>query len=284
MKVRLGLAVYAGGNHVFYIAGLLKYLLEQGLRFDVISTYSSGGALLPFVQSNKLQKALKIFQGLTVRNKKNIYLGNLLSDQSVFPHDAIYHEAVKQAVREFSSFSDDKREFRLIVSKFKAPDILAPGVAFGSLIFLLLYAVTRKVTGSWFVEAYKYIFRIQPEVIDLKAIRDKAELVTAIIGSSTVFPFIKLRKRQGYFMLDGKLSMLTPIGELGDCSHVLSLHAHHTFAPRRENLIQIFPKRPVENGPFDYAGYESFTLAFEQGYAEGPHQLALAADTPFFNP
>jgi hypothetical protein len=84
-------------------------------------------------------------------------------------------------------------------------------------------------------------------------------------------------------MLDGKLSMLTPIGELRDCTHVLSLHAHYSSAPRRENLIQIFPKCPIECGRFDYVGEGSSTSAFEHGYADGPHQRALIGDAPFFN-
>ena len=280
--MKLGLALYGGGNQVFYIAGLLKYLLDGGLRFDAICTYSAGGGLLPFVQSNKMQKALHIFRKLVVGNKKNFNVENLVSSQPVFPHDAIYHEAVEQAVGEFSSLNDDEREFKLIVSKFKAPEILVRSIALSSLIFMSLYA-TKTTTDSRSLMAYRRIFGLQPEVIDLNSIEDKTELVSVIMGASTIYPFIKLRKRHGHYMLDGKLSMLTPIGELRDCTHVLSLHAHYSVAPQRENLIQIFPKRPIECGRFDYVGDRGPTSAFKQGYAEGPHQRALIGDAPFFN-
>ena len=217
-----------------------------------------------------MQISLDIFRKLIIGNRKNFYVENLVSSQPVFPHDAIYHEAIEQAVGEFSSLNDDEREFRLIVSKFRAPEILAPSIALSSVIFMSLYA-TKTTTGSRSLAAYNRLFGIRPEVIELNSIEDKTEIVNAIMGTSTIYPFIKLRKRSDYYMLDGKLSMLTPIGELRDCTHVLSLHAHHSSALRRENLIQIFPECPIECGRFDYVGEGSSTSAFEHGYADGPH-------------
>ena len=47
---RNGLAIYAGGNHIFYIAGVLRFFIEKGLRFDAVATYSAGSAILPFLE------------------------------------------------------------------------------------------------------------------------------------------------------------------------------------------------------------------------------------------
>lgn len=51
--MKRGLAVYGGGNYIFYIAGVLNRLLETGLQFESVASYSAGAALMPAVLSGE---------------------------------------------------------------------------------------------------------------------------------------------------------------------------------------------------------------------------------------
>ena len=46
---------------IFYIAGVLKFFIEKGLRFDAVATYSAGSAILPFLIDDNLEDAPEVF-------------------------------------------------------------------------------------------------------------------------------------------------------------------------------------------------------------------------------
>jgi hypothetical protein len=282
-KPRLGLALYAGGNQVFYCAGVLKYFIEKGLQFDVISTYSAGGAILPCLIIGDLDLAIRTFKLLTNANRKNVYIEHIFKKGEIFPHDTIYKTAIDIELC-YDDFVHYDKEIRLIVSTFKTQALWVPAIGLTSFLIFFLYALTSKITKSFFLRLFKSFFRIKGEIYDLRKCKSKEEILNLILGSSTIYPFIKIRKNRTHnYMLDGKLSMLTPIGVLNDCSHVLSIHAHYTFPVSRENSYQIFPLKKVEIGPLDYVGSEHYLKAYEQGYSEAERHYESLTMTPFFH-
>ena len=281
MKQKLGLALYAGGNHIFYNIGVLKYFHEKGFRFDTLATYSAGGAVLPCLISKDFDIAITKFKKLTIPNKKNFYPENLFSSKDIFPHDLIY----KTAINSFLDFEKTKKfhkELRLIVSTIPSNSILAPILGLAAFLFLTIYGITKKVSNSFFIKLFKKLFCVHGEVVDVRSLKSKEDMLRILLGSSTIYPFIKMRPyNKNRYMLDGKMSMLTPIGILGDCTHVISIHAHYTFPTKRNNLTQIFPIKTVSNGPLDYTG-TSYIGAFEQGYSEGAIHYKEIKNLPFF--
>lgn len=77
-----GLAVFAGGNHIFYIMGVLKVLRENGLTFDVLSTYSAGSAIINDILNNSFDRTVDLFCELTGNNEKNLYLNHFFFTKS----------------------------------------------------------------------------------------------------------------------------------------------------------------------------------------------------------
>jgi len=84
-------------------------------------------------------------------------------------------------------------------------------------------------------------------------------------------------------MLDGKVSLISPVEALDDCEHVLSIHAHHSFLPNREGLTSLFPIAEVEVGPLNYVGSAGIKQAFAHGYAEGELHYASLKNSAFFS-
>jgi len=279
---KLGLAVYAGGNHVFYCAGVLKYFLENGLRYDIISTYSAGSALIPYIIDNDLDRSVEVFRNLTDKNKSNFNIINVFNSSDVFPHDEIYKTAVDELV-DFNKIKTSEKELRVITSLLNANKYTYPIKGIMSFIALLVYSVSKKLSKSLILKLYKYVFNLQGRIIDLRKCNSKDEIVNIIMGSSTIYPFIEMREfEDDVYMLDGKLSMFTPIGVLNDCSHVLSIHAHYTFSTDRPNLYRILPINRIENSTLNYVGSNHYIKAFEQGYIEANEHIKKLVNTPFF--
>ena len=128
----------------------------------------------------------------------------------------------------------------------------------------------------------KGIFKIKGETVILNNIKQKDTIANLILGSSTVYPFIKIRQNGKYYMLDGILSCKNPIGELSDCSHVLSIHAIKTKVPQKENFFKISPFKKLKNSTMDYVGSKGYKMAYSQGYKEGDIHFERLKNTPFF--
>lgn len=84
-------------------------------------------------------------------------------------------------------------------------------------------------------------------------------------------------------MLDGKLCLTSPVEALEDCERVISIHGHHSFLPRRDGLLSVFPLSKVQVGQLDYVGSAGVKSAFAQGYSEGEQHYARLANSPFFS-
>jgi hypothetical protein len=279
---RNGLAIYAGGNHIFYIIGVLKFFMEKGLRFDAIATYSAGSAILPFLIDDNLEDAPEVFGQYLDRNSRNFYPTHLFTKDDVFPHDRIYSTAISGIVDLKKTAAYDK-PLRVIVAEFKSHGSADALVGLSAFVSLLLNSLAKTTAPSIFLKMFKSIFSIESEIVDIRQCKSKEEIIEVILGSSTIYPFIHIRQRAGRSMLDGKLSLASPVEALEDCKHVMSIHGHHSFVPRRDGLLSIFPLSKVQVGPLDYVGSAGVKSAFTHGYSEGAQHYARLANSSFFS-
>lgn len=278
MTKNLGLAIYAGGNHVFYIAGLIKYFQEQGLKFDVLATYSSGAAITPYILNNNIDDAIKVFKDLTKDNKKNFYFSNLFSkSKPALPHNYIYSTAIEQSV-ERNNFPKNT-PCRVITSGFKGNRYITATSAF---IIIMMHYLTYNFNKNIFFKLFKKVFNIKANIIELNNLSNKQDISNVIIGTSTIPPFIKIRRFNNLFMLDGAHSLITPIDALDDCENVLVINTNHVHRVTRSGVIQISPINKITENPLNYAGSQSFLNIFNQGYAEAPIHYEKIKDSDFF--
>lgn len=54
----------------------------------------------------------------------------------------------------------------------------------------------------------------------MRTCQTRDEAILLVQGSSTVYPFIKVRSYKGRRMLDGKFALLSPIAALHDCDRI----------------------------------------------------------------
>jgi predicted acylesterase/phospholipase RssA len=278
---KTGLAIYAGGNHIFYIAGVLQYFIEKGLKFDAVATYSSGSAILPFLIDNTLRDAPEIFGRSLDRNTRNFYPANIFTELPLFPHDQIYSSAISAAV-DLKKTTEYPKPLRVIVAEFDGDKIPKPLAGICGLVAMTLNSLARTSTPSAFLRTFKSLFAVTARIVDLRQCTSKQDIVDVILGSSTIYPFIRIRQRLGRSMLDGKVSLTSPVEALVDCEHVMSIHAHHSYLPVRQGLTPVFPLSKVTVGPLNYVGSSGVKSAFAQGYAEAEQHYARLKSSPFF--
>jgi len=279
---RTGLAIYAGGNHVFYVAGVLKFFVENGLKFDAVATYSSGSAILPFFINNNLEEAPEIFGQYLDQNKRNFYYGNIGTGRPVFPHDQIYSSAISNVV-DLKKTNEYGKPLRVIVSEFDGKKFPEALVGIGAVISMTLNSLAKTSTPSVFLRLFKSLFAVGGYIVDIRQCTSKEEIINLILGSSTIYPFIRIRQRMGRSMLDGKVSLISPVEALEDCEHVMSIHAHHSYLPVREKLTPLFPFSRVTVGPLNYVGSVGIKSAFAQGYQEAEQHYDRLKGSPFFS-
>lgn len=276
-----GLAIYAGGNHIFYILGVLKYFFERRLKFDAIGTYSAGAGILPFLIDGNFERAIDIFARHLDKNSRNIYWQNIFTRERVFPHDEIYRRTISEIINYEKTIEYDK-PLRVVVSEFKSRIFGDSLVGVCAFVALLLNRYSKKTTPSIFLTTFKSVFSVKGDVIDIRKCKSKDDILNVILGSSTIYPFIQLRRRGGNTMLDGKMSLMSPVDILEDCENVLSIHAHHTFLTQRNGLVSVFPINKVKVGPLNYVGSSEIKSGFAQGYEEGKQLYERLKQSPFF--
>jgi hypothetical protein len=278
--MRQGVAIYAGGNYVFYIAGILDCLCEHGLRHDAIATYSAGAALVPGLLSGRVSEAYESYLASldAARRPGDDATANRWTRP--FPHDALY----SRLLDEFIDFDVTRRspyDVRVIVSTFSAGALGARLIGLGGLLALGSYAVTRRLIGRRALAAFKRLAGIEPLVVDLRHCQDRAEAIRLVLGSSTVYPFLRLRTYNKRYMLDGKFSLVSPIAALDDCTHIVSVHAYYTFPDRRPGVVQLAPTEPLGVGPFELPEPGKLRALYQRGRADGERHMTQLLDLGF---
>ncbi len=277
---RRGLAVYGGGNYIFYIAGVLSRLQERGLQFEAVASYSAGAALMPAIVSGRVTEAVEAFCELL-----------LLTDSPAEPsirrwrkaisRDATYAYVLNQHY-DFEAIRLSEKDTRVIVATYQSDLFCGRPVAIGGLLALALYNRSKRFAGARALELYKKCARIEAEIVDMRVCKTRAEAIHIVQGSSTIYPFINVRSHQGRRMLDGKFALLSPIAALEDCDRIVSVHGSFTFPVQRENLLQIGPRRPLGVKPFETIDRDEVQRLFDSGIEDADLHYDSLARIGFF--
>jgi predicted acylesterase/phospholipase RssA len=260
--MRRGLAVYGGGNYIFYIAGVLSRLLERGLQFEAVASYSAGAALMPAIVSGRVDEAVTSFCNLLRADIPGEPAAGWW--ERAFSRDSTYSHMLRQHY-DFDAMRASGKDVRVIVATYQNELLCGRAVALLGLIALAFYNRSKRFAGASALELFKKYADLRAEVIDMRACVTRDEAIQIVQGSSTIYPFIKVRSRDGRRMLDGKFALLSPIATLSDCDRIVSVHGSYTFPVEKANLLQIGPRRPLEIKSFEPIDQERVERLFDRG-------------------
>lgn len=280
--MRRGLAVYGGGNYIFYIAGVLSRLQERGLQFEAVASYSAGAALMPAIVSGRIDEAVTAFCELLLRADLPDDERSIRWWERPFSRDTTYAHALRQHY-DFEAIRASGKDVRVIVATYQNELFCGRAIALMGLVALAFYNRSKRFAGASALELFKRYAGIEAEIVDMRVCKTRDEAIRIVQGSSTIYPFIKVRSRDGRRMLDGKFALLSPIASLGDCDRIVSVHGSYTFPVERSNLLQIGPRRPLEIKPFEPIDRERVERLFNHGTADADFHVERLTRIGFFS-
>ena len=278
--MRRGLAVYGGGNYIFYIAGVLSRLLEQGLQFEAVASYSSGAALMPAIVSGRVSEAVDAFCDLLLAGFPNEPAANWW--ERPFSRDSTYSHILGRHY-DLEAIRTSGKDARVIVATYQSELFCGRAVALMGLMALALYNRSKRFAGASALELFKKYADLRAEVIDMRGCTTREEAIQIVQRSSTIYPFIKVRSRQGRRMLDGKFALVSPIETLGDCDRIVSVHGSYTFPVQKPNLLQIGPRRPLGVRAFELIDRQRVDELFARGTQDADHHIEKLATIGFLS-
>lgn len=240
LKYKLGVFVEAGGNKVFFANGVLSVLNKEGIKIGKIVGFSSSGPIILAYLLNKNDEALEIFAKRLDANKNNFYLFN----KEHFPHNNIYRNSIEELLgndykekikSDFTIFaSSSNNSFTRIKSLFVS-------------LFLYLDEL-----GINFLKKLRILFNIIKVEIVNDGLNDKEKLIDFIMGSSTLYPFIKPQVIGDNLIMEGALLKLNPNQEILDCDRKIIIHNKYGISQIINDTLHIYIEENIPINILDY--------------------------------
>jgi hypothetical protein len=262
----VGVFLKPGGNKVFFVNGVLKVFEQENITVDHLIGYSSSSAILFAHLFSCHDHVTDLFGKRLKENKRNFYLFK----KERFPHNDIYKGVVRDVVSFKGSHREDQPSFSVIATQTSKRSMKIKGLAatislaceeFG----IRALPIFQKVCG---ISVLYYDSRSSKKLSD-------DELVDLIIGSSTIYPFIKLHTLGDVLILDGALITVDPIECLSEFSKKIIIHTKKGKTCVTDDVLHIYSSQSVPNNILDYTDDSKIKVLQKNGEKDAKNHIQL---------
>ncbi|MEZ5738934.1 MAG: patatin-like phospholipase family protein [Burkholderiaceae bacterium] len=268
--------VFAGGGHrCWWQAGWWEVVSgEAPLAPTCIAAVSAGAATACMLFATDTRDALAYYREALGSQARNAHWGNLLRrGRPVFPHEAIYRQALRQLLggESFARLQADAPEIRVL---FAIPPRWL-GARSAVAIGLLAYNIEKYARRSLHPVAGRRL-GFRPGMARVADCPDEDSLIDLLIASSSTPPFTALQRRGGDTVLDGGLVDNVPVHALVATAELASppgptlvlLTRRYPAMPTvfvRDDHVYVQPVRKVAASSWDYTAPASYEATWQQG-------------------
>lgn len=263
------LVLQGGGCRCFFTLGFLRAAAPALSEVREIAAVSAATAMACAHALGEHNEALERFAARVRNNPRNFYPLRLLRGQRPTPHHAMYQGVMEDLL-------DDERFARLQAGPVRLRFLLGTG-PLGSRALAVGLAVTAVLRG-----------RTPPglgtQVVEVAAMKTRADLVAAVLASSAFPPFTPLPSRDGVRIIDGGAAEPVPLSALMDRAArrpLLVLTRPRPIRPLPAGLSYVAPAAPLPVSTWEYADEPVLRRVYEEGlrlgerYASGTAQPAI---------
>jgi predicted patatin/cPLA2 family phospholipase len=271
-----------GGNRCWWQAGFWDVVQPQlDLRPRVITGISAGAATACMLYTNHAQWVMDYYAHALRDNTKNVYWGNLLRGQSVFPHYRIYRQALLDIFSDQFPTLQSAPEIRIGVSHLPRWLGARSAVAAG----LIAYNIEKYVRKTLHPTLGQTL-GFHPEFVTAQECATVEDLADLILQSSSTPPFTPVLRRNGRPVLDGGMVDNVPVGAL-DAAPGLVLVMVTRLYPRpqmfvvphgEQRRVYVQPSRKVPISSWDYTSPSQMQHAYDLGRVDGEQFLTRIPD------
>ena len=261
--------VFAGGGcRCFWQAGFWSVVSPLLREPEVVLGVSAGAA---FACASLLGRGKNVLDDFKIRvsdNERNFYPRGLLAGRAAtFPHEAMYRATIREGLSEVD-FGRLKQGPDVRIMLARPPERFngRSGFVLGGLAYML-DNYEQKVHSRW-----GYRFGFDHELVSVRDLESRDELVDLILHSSCTPPVLPLYRRGDRIVLDGGLLDNAPARLVPDSSSTLVLLTRHVTpdaVPEVEGRTYAWPSRPVPVVKFDYTNPELVQETWDLGCHDG---------------
>ncbi|HSD41350.1 MAG TPA: patatin-like phospholipase family protein [Burkholderiales bacterium] len=255
-----------GGNRCVWQAGFWSEAAPHlGLAPARIAAASAGAAMACVLFAGRFEHALAHFKAATAANRRNVYPANALRGRRVFPHWAMYRQALLEAI-------DDDALARL----HRGPDIVVPitrkpawlGVRSAFAVAGLADALEHAVAPS----PHPHFARRLGFRAEYARVRDCATpeaLADLVLASSCTPPLTPRLAYGGRPALDGGIADNVPVEAAGEGPTLVLLSRRFRQLPAHAARLYVQPSQSVPVASWDYTDPDGLQAAFDLGRRDG---------------
>lgn len=262
-----------GGRCIWQIGFWESVADEVDLSPRVVSAVSAGGLVAGLLLIGRGREAVQYVSAVFDTNRKNIYWGNLFTQEAIFPQYAICRDGIRRLFDNGPQALQDVAELRLAVSHPPSWMYGPLALTFGAVIYYAEKGFPRNLHST---AAAKLGFR--QTFYRAQDCADMNELEHLILSSSCTPPFTPRLHLNGKEILDGGIVDNVPVGGLdAEEGRVLILLTNRyrnfpdCFTQRQGSQLWTYvqPSKPLPIKVWDFTNPDAVMETLEIGRADG---------------
>jgi predicted acylesterase/phospholipase RssA len=262
---RFAAAVFAGGgNRCFWQAGFWSEAAPAlGLAPHRVAATSAGAAIACVLFAGRLPEGLAHFRSAVAANPRNVYPGNVFHGRPVFPHAAMYRQALL-ALIDPDSLARLHAGPEVLVPVTRAPRWLGVRTAF--VVAGLADALEHAARPSVHPRLARRL-GFAAEYVSVRSCPSPEALADLVLASSCTPPFTPALAYGGRPALDGGIADNVPAAAVDSDDGPTLVLLTRPFArlPRDPARVYVQPSVPVPVSAWDYTDPAGIQAAFDLG-------------------
>jgi hypothetical protein len=253
MKNNLGVYLEGGGNKVFFSLGFLQEIRKQGVRPSLFVGVSASSAIMFEEIVGYEGESLKIFYCFKKEH---------------FPHNRIYSDSVAEFLAHVPDIPK-KKKWKIVVSLSSAKFCRLK-----SFLSSLVIAFPFK----WLKKSFRRLMGVEVLSFGPRDFRNLKDLANVIVGSSTIYPFIKPHFFNGKLLMEGGLASPDYEHFFKDCERSLVINPSKGETKKIGNSLFVFSSEDVPLNVLDYTHEKKIFELYNLGRKEARKQMSVIKD------
>ncbi len=269
---KLGIFLEGGGIRTFYGGGVIDEIKNLGIKPDFYVGISASAGTIFGGMFNCSDKIIEIFGKKCDDNSKNFYFFR----KPHFPHNEMMEEALIEIFKKCIKKPNNK-EWEIISGiTVKKKTYLKT--------HLVLYLMILK--NIFHINLFKYFRKfldIREKMINNNDKMEGKEIVNFIMGSSSIYPFIKSHYYENNLLVEANCLDLNYEKCLGNCKKGIVIYNQEGKSYMKNNILHLYSTQKLEWNILDYTSKEKLQKLRKIGINEVKKQKEIIKKFIFSN-
>ncbi|MBS3073901.1 patatin-like phospholipase family protein [Candidatus Pacearchaeota archaeon] len=261
----LGIFLEGGGIRTFYGGGVIDGLKKVSVKPDFYCGISASAGTIFGNMFNCNKAIIDIFGKKCNNNSKNFYFFR----KPHFPHNAMMEGALLEIFKKHIKNPNNKEEWGI------TSGITPKDNSYLKTHLVLYLMVLKNVFHINLFKIFRRIFEVKEERVSSDNNLSSREIVNFIMGSSSIYPFIKPHYYMGKLLLEANCLDLDYEKCLSDCKKGIIIYNREGKSYIKDNILHFYSSQKLEWNILDYTSKEKLQELRKIGISEAKKQKEM---------